>query len=256
MSIESDPLDSFLGDLPFSHHQTEGGVIGEMDVTESLLIPGEDHVRISALASVADVITGVLISTQTAPALALTIDLGVRIIRPIGLGPLELTSRVAKLGRTISATEGWFRRDGELMAHAWATFMASPRPQDTIPGIPPNRDRGATEISEPFADALGLQLIAPGVVDVERRPYNLQPAGTLQGGVVCAMAEVAAESVTQRPVTEIDVRYLSTIRVGPGRATAEALDNTRSQVTIVDAGRESSKIAAMAFTRSDQMLAE
>jgi acyl-coenzyme A thioesterase PaaI-like protein len=253
--MDLDPSNSFLQELPFSHHQSEGGVVGEMDVTESLLVPGRDQVRISALASVADVITGVLISSRTTPALALTVDLGVRVIRPPGLGPLELTSRVVKLGRTISAAEGWFRRDGELMAHTWATFMASPRPQDTIPGIAPNRARGPREITEPFAEALGLDLIKPGIVQVERRPYTLQPAGTLQGGVICAMAEVAAESITESPINEIDVRYLSTVRIGPGRATAEALDATRSQVTIVDAGLDDNKsgdhkVAAMAFTRT------
>ena len=250
MTVQYDPDASFLQELPFSHHQTDDGVVGEMEVTEHLLVPGTDRCRISALASVADVITGVLVSTRTSPLLALTVDLAVRVLEPVTPGPVELSSRVVKLGRSLSATEGWFHKDGRVVAHTWATFMASPRPQDTIPGIPPNRARGPNEIDQPFAEALGLVVVEPGVVEVERTPYTLQPAGTIQGGVVCAVAELAAESATGRPVTELDVRYLSTIRTGPGRGVAAPLDDQRSQVTVTDAGGSPDRVAAMAFARS------
>lgn len=250
MTDSFDGSQSFLEDLEFDYQPTDTGIAGSFDVTSHALVPGTDQVRLSVLASVGDVVTGILVSSRTKPLVALTVDLSVRLLAPCGVGPLQMESRVAKQGRSISATEAWFRRDGVTVAHCWATFMGSPRPQDTLPGLPMQRARSTKTLPAPFADALGLRVIEPGVVDVDRRPYTLQPAGTIQGGVVCALAEVAAETRFGRPLQEIDVRYLSTIRIGPGRAEAELLTDELAQVTVTDAGRDDGRTASVAFARA------
>lgn len=240
---------SFLAEIPFRHRASADGVEGELQVTEELLVPSHGGVRISVLASAADVITGVLTSTATAPAVALTTDLAVRVLRPIGLGRLTMACRVVKQGRTLASTEAWFHDGEHIAAHAWLTFMASPRPQDTLPQISLDREVEGPGMREPFADALGIKEVRPGLVEVSRRPYTLQPAGTLQGGVICALAECAAESLSGRAVKEIDVRYLSAVRKGPGRATAEALDADTAKVKVVDAGCHDDRIASVGFAR-------
>jgi acyl-coenzyme A thioesterase PaaI-like protein len=240
---------SFLEEIPFRHRADGDGVVGELDVVPELLVPGEDRVRISVLGSVADVITGILISSRTAPYIALTVDLSVRVAKPIGLGTVPMRSRVVKLGRTLATAEAWFYDGDDIAAHAWLTFMASPRPQDTLPEITMERDRTGRRMAEPFMDALGFVDAAPGVVEVERRPYTLQPAGTLQGGVVCAIVERAAETLTSRRVEEIDVRYLSTVRIGPGRADAELFSDDVARVDVVDAGRDDGRVASTGFVR-------
>lgn len=244
------PSHSYLEEIPFSHHLADGGLEGELEITDHLLVPEGRQVRISVLSSVADVLTGVLIADSSPdPKTAMTVDLSVRIFKPITAELLQLRSRIVKRGRTLSTAEAWFHRDGQPVAHAWATFMLSPRPQDTMKGVPMTKTRGEVEMSQPFTVALGFDTIEPGVVEVKRSPYTLQPAGTIHGGVVCALAEDAALSLTGRPVTELDVRYLSTIRIGPARATAAMLHDNVTKVTVVDAGRDDDRIASVAFAR-------
>ena len=106
------------------------------------------------------------------------------------------------------------------MALAYLTFMTSPRPQDQSPPIP---DGMAFDGSMPadFPQRVGVRTVAPGITELERRPFLVQAAGSLQGGMVALLGETAAESLTGRPVVELDARFFTGVRVGPGRATAE-----------------------------------
>ncbi len=81
-----------------------------------------------------------------------------------------------------------------------------------------------------------------------RRPFVVQAAGSLQGGVVALLGEKAAESLAGRPVIDLDVRFLSAIRVGPGRATASWLGEDVIRVEIRDAGRND-RLAALTIAR-------
>ena len=154
------PRHSYLEEIPFSHHLADGGLEGELEITDHLLVPEGRQVRISVLSSVADVLTGVLIADSSPdPKTAMTVDLSVRIFKPITAELLQLRSRIVKRGRTLSTAEAWFHRDGQPVAHAWATFMLSPRPQDTMKGVPMTKTRGEVEMSQPFTVALGFDTI-------------------------------------------------------------------------------------------------
>ncbi len=93
-------------------------------------------------------------------------------------------------------------------------------------------------LDRPLAEGLGIRVLAAGVVEVERGPYVNQPSGTLQGGVVAVLAELAAESLTGGRVVELEVRYLSAIRVGPARTSAVELDDRTVRVEIRDPGND------------------
>jgi acyl-coenzyme A thioesterase PaaI-like protein len=100
----------------------------------------------------------------------------------------------------------------------------------------------------PFPEYVGVRLIAPGTAEVDLTPFVMQASGTLQGGVVGLVGEVAAESLTRSPVLELDVRYLSAVRVGPGRATAVRLGRDLVRVEVRDGGSHD-RLAAIIMAR-------
>ncbi len=83
------------------------------------------------------------------------------------------------------------------------------------------------------------------MVDIEHRPCVGNGRGTLQGAMVALVAERACETLlgaegTPHVVTSIDLRYLSSMRVGPVRTTARVLrrhaDGAQLWVEVRDLG--------------------
>ena len=239
----------FLQDVGYTQVIEDGVSRGWLQVTDELRIPGSPQVRASVLATMADVWTGALAGMACEPKLALTLDLTARVIGDVSGDRLDIVGRVLKQGRTTIVTETEFCRPatGSVVAVSHATFVASPRPQDVI-GPMVATCASVNALSRPLAEELGMQVLAPGVVSLERRPYVNQPSGTLQGGVVAVLAEVAAETLTGARVTELEVRYLSAIRVGPGRTSAVALDDHTVRVEIRDPGNDD-RLATLVMAR-------
>jgi acyl-coenzyme A thioesterase PaaI-like protein len=77
----------------------------------------------------------------------------------------------------------------------------------------------------------------------------MQPAGTIQGGAVALLVELAAESSAGAPIEDLEIRYLSAIRVGPARATAEVIAPGLIRVELRDVGRPD-RLATVALART------
>jgi acyl-coenzyme A thioesterase PaaI-like protein len=229
----------FLQDVGYTQDIEDGVSRGWLQVTDELRAPGSSQVRASVLATMSDVWTGALAGMACAPKLALTLDLTARIVGDVGGDRLDIVGNVLKQGRTTIVAETNFRdpATGAVVALSHATFVASPRPQDVIGPMATTRT-SVSALDRPLAEGLGIRVLAAGVVEVERGPYVNQPSGTLQGGVVAVLAELAAESVTGGRVVELEVRYLSAIRVGPARTSAMALDDRTVRVEIRDPGND------------------
>jgi acyl-coenzyme A thioesterase PaaI-like protein len=245
----------FISDIGFNHQAAGDGVRGEMLVQPHLRVPGTTIVRPSVLATVADVVLGVLASQATAPRVGLTTDLTVHSLATVATETLTMVGRILKAGRTLVIGEVWFTADGheQPVALSELTFMASPRPQDVIPLPPTERDFDEGRFDRPFAEALGARVLAPGVVEMDREPYVLQPAGTIQGGAVALVAELAAESLSGRSVDDLQVRFLSTVRAGPARSAARALTADAVRVEVRDAGNRD-RLTAVAVARLGPLL--
>jgi acyl-coenzyme A thioesterase PaaI-like protein len=105
-------------------------------------------------------------------------------------------------------------------------------------------------LGQPLPEYVGAHVVAPGTAEVERAPFLEQAAGSLQGGVVALLAEMAAGSLAGgAPVLDLDVRYLSAVRVGPGRATATPFGGGLARVEVWDRGR-ADRLIALAFART------
>jgi len=83
---------------------------------------------------------------------------------------------------------------------------------------------------------------------VDLTPFVMQASESLQGGIVALIGELAAESLTRSQVLDLDIRYLSAVRVGPGRATATLLRADLVRVEVRDIGSEN-RLAALIFAR-------
>ena len=110
-------------------------------------------------------------------------------------------------------------------------------------------DGSGPAFTERFDRFLGIRVTAPGVAEAPRRDDLIQGSSTFQGGVVCAVAETAAESVLDAPIVGLETRYLSSIRLGSARATATRLDTGLARVEVIDTDR-SDRVASVVIARS------
>lgn len=241
----------FIADLGFSYRVAGDGLAGEMELTDELRSPGSARPSTAVLATVADVVAGALASQSTAPRIALTSDLSVRDVRPAPGSRIAVRAGILKAGRNLIATETWFHEPGSerLIALCHATFVVSPRPQDVTVPLVLDQSFGPGAMDRPFADMLGARVIEPGVAELDRVPYVMQPAGTIQGGALALVGELAARSLLEAPITDLDVRYLATIRIGPARTTAMRLSDSTARVEIRDAGNPG-RLASLVIGRA------
>jgi acyl-coenzyme A thioesterase PaaI-like protein len=245
---------SFINDLCFELEAIDQGArgVGRATITPGMRSPlssGPGLVRPAVLLTIADCIAGVPAMYACSPRLAVTLDMVVRIVTD-RVGPeLAMTSELLKQGRSTVASEVRFTDagSGELVALCYLTFMASARPQDLSP---PLLDGMAFDGSmpEPFPERVGIRAVAPGVTELDRRPFVVQASDSLQGGMVALLGETAAESLTGRPVTELDIRFFTGVRVGPGRATARSVGDGVVRVEVRDAGSDD-RLAALVVAR-------
>ena len=230
---------------------------GHAVVVPEVCVPNASVIRPSVLLTWADILTGSLANEFTMPRICLTVDLDVRIARPIPVGAsLTAVGRILKAGRTVVFGEADFTLEGDdgPAAIALSTFVASPRPEDDIG----DRDTAITRVSRPpaapgppapIAELLGTQVLGDGQVEVARRTRILNWAETVQGGAVAAVAEEAVLALDGAiPPDALQVRYTGAVRVGPMRATARRV-GPWTRVEVIDAGNED-RLAAVALARS------
>jgi acyl-coenzyme A thioesterase PaaI-like protein len=248
----SDPtaFSSFPAGLVFGFTMSDDDLTatGDATLTDAVRLPGSSLPRPSVLATIGDCVAGVPAGYMTGPdRLSVTLDIAVHLVAPACGDHLEVRGEIVKEGRTTIVGEVHYLDAGTqaVVAYSYLTFMVSPRPQDRA--FPRLRGmRLETPMPVPLADYLDVRLVAPGVAEIERTPFVRQAADSLQGGVVAVLGELAAESLTGRPVLDLDVRYLSAVRVGPGRATARELGDGFVRVEVRDVGREDRLTALVA----------
>lgn len=240
----------FINDLEFTCALSEDGSVmdGELHGADVVRAEGSDRVRPSVLATIADVMAGIQANHIIGGRLPLTVDIDVRTTAPAGEW-IGVASRILKVGRSTVAAEVRFDDlgTGKEVALSFLTFMPSPRPQDVAPSVTTAATtRGS--MSRPFPEHVGARLVGPGVVEIDHRPFVTQASRTVQGGIVALLGEYAAESLTGRPVVDLDTRYLAAVRVGPARATALDLGAGQVRVEVRDSGNEG-RLAARCLAR-------
>ena len=232
------------------HHWTEGGAShGRAEIVPGMLVPGTDVVRIGVLTVLADVVGGQPPSGAVSP----TTDISVHVARVRPMKSVGLVSRVLKAGRTLLVAETRLTADGEAEPFATSLVTFMNRSIGVGPGGPPS----CPPLGQPVGERIGARVIRPGTVELfPQDDLSNAHHATVQGGVMALLAELAAESALGRAdpvvVTDLDIRFLNRVKVGPARATASMLINSPEGwvlgVEIRDAG-DSDRIAAYASLR-------
>jgi acyl-coenzyme A thioesterase PaaI-like protein len=243
----------FSADLGHRHHYADDGAgVVEMKVIPELCVPGTRMPRIAVLATLADIAAGSLVQPDLTPYVPLTVDLDVHCDGVLDMDELVCTARTVKLGRIIQVVDNVFTDAGapdRPLARSTVRFIRSTEPSPLLV------DHAILDFSgvegnmlAPIADQLRMRVTGPGEAAVDRWSYVLQPTGTIQGGALTLLAELAAESALGAPVVDIDVHFLNAVRQGPARATATPQWESLAQVEIRDEGNRNRLVATATAT--------
>jgi acyl-coenzyme A thioesterase PaaI-like protein len=209
----------FIGELGLTHWIDRDVSYGKADITAEMLVPGTSFVRIGVLATFADLVAGQPPSGAMNP----TTDLSVHIDCPTEMSTVHLVSRVVKAGATLVVIETRLTADHQAapFATSLATFMNR---KIQVTGRP---SQHSVRLGQPVAERIGASITAPGTVEIMIRGDVGNSFGTVQGGVLAVLAELAAESAVDQDapfvITDLDARYLNRVKVGPVEAVAEVL---------------------------------
>lgn len=191
-----------------------------------------------------------------------TTDLSARIPRSGAPARLSTRGRVLRSGRT-GVTTGVELFDGDaLWAYGETTFARQRRAADASVSqleLALPRTFASHPLARPLEEEVGVTVRAAdrGEVELVLRPPVLNKEGTLQGALVALVVERAAESLAEsrlgapQRVAELDLRYLSTAKLGPVRSRASFIGEPEMgmlRVELWDAGR-SDRLTATALLR-------
>ncbi|HVN36736.1 MAG TPA: PaaI family thioesterase [Myxococcota bacterium] len=230
----------------------------------------DGSVRAGVLGVALDVFGGNLAVEAAAPDWALTAQLELHVLRPLTSGEICVTGQPLRAGRTNLVAEA---RVDDGAAGDGATPYAVGRLTFTrVPargGEPPRERRGgllyafaegAERLAAPFHSAIGLRELdaATGALELALGPYVENSVGALQGGVVVAALDAAAEcagrALLGRDVatSDLSVHFLALGREGPLRTRATLLrrepDAALFSVALHDAG-QADRLASVATVR-------
>ncbi|MBV9953499.1 MAG: hypothetical protein JO291_16210 [Acidimicrobiia bacterium] len=126
-------------------------------------------------------------------------------------------------------------------------------PASWIGEVRPRLER--TPATGSMYERLGARTLdgATGRFELERTPYVANSIGTINGGVLAVLVEVAAEAVSPgRVATDVQIHFLSQLKVGPAQTRADVLrhagDHTVVSVEVVDAGNDDRLLALATVT--------
>jgi uncharacterized protein (TIGR00369 family) len=248
------PVHHLLRDLRLAIERRDGALRITAPVVPQLF-DSAGAVACGALGVAVDVYGGNHAIFDAAPDWALTAALSLQRLRACTAGPLVVSGRALRAGRTQIVIEAVVH-DARPGPHAVGrmTFSRIPRREDTpaAPETPAPSLSFATEdsrLDRPLHAALGLRIenAAEGRAVLDLTPYVRNSVGGLQGGVVVALVEAAAEAaarahVPESSVLDLDVQFLALARGGPIRAHATRLravgPTALWRVEVFDAGQQ------------------
>ena len=242
-----------MRDLGFDVQAVGEEMHGSGHVVPEMWVPGTEALRLSILASWADMVAGYLAIGLFDPGVPVTLDLDVHLHRPAeAVAEVQMAGCIQKSGRSVSVLSIDVEADGQPLGFAHATFMAAPNPNLRMPTVV--RDDGLLRphppsLSVPFAERAGCVRERTGVATIPLRPDGLNASGTLNGGLLAlAVKEAALSAGPGTTLSSLSMRYAQPVRVGPAEAVAEVKDGLGS-IVVRDAGRDD-RLAVIATTRA------
>jgi acyl-coenzyme A thioesterase PaaI-like protein len=232
------PSDHFVMQLGFGLEIADGAVLVEAMLRPAMWGTGSRRVRMSILATLVDVAGGHVPDGARTP----TLDLRVQTLAaPPEEGTIAVRARAWRVGKRLVVSESSLHDEaGVQFARGTTTFLNNP--------LPAHHEHVARLPESPIPSFEGL--LGTRIVDERSLELNAHArlsnglVGTVQGGVQAMLAELTAEHAAgdARATVDIDMRYLTTLREGPLRATAHRVGRQGSldcfRVDLVDVGKD------------------
>jgi acyl-coenzyme A thioesterase PaaI-like protein len=246
------PPGHFLGDLGFATEvRSDTAAVARTRVTP-FVTGGDGGARAGVLATLVDVVGGLLGVRILRPDWMATADLTLQLVRP-AVGPLvEAQAELVRRGRTTMVIEALvvdvdedgaevLGPDGASAPVAWSTltFAVLPggnRTADPLPfDLPPTMDIAGRGLDRPVPETLGMVVedAGAGRVSLPVHPYLHNSIQAVQGGAMALLGEVAAAEALgvalghpghEIVITDLQVAYLTLGRVGPIVTRTTVLD--------------------------------
>ncbi len=259
------PLQHVLRDLRAEFEQPgDGKGYAWLPVVDFVRNPS-GSVHAGVLATLVDMLGGGLAATTVAPDWIATADLTLHVLpRPAG-DEVEGVARVLRAGRTTAVIEVDLHDDIGPLGVATMSFARLAR-RDDNPVIPEPGSGGRgtlalpdSRLTRPIVDQIGFSVVdaSAGEIELPITPYIGNTLAAVQGGIVATAVAVAADAIVSakagEPVETVDLQitYLSLVKLGPLRTTAHLIDANAADVSVLDAnGRLTTAATAVAVRAS------
>jgi acyl-coenzyme A thioesterase PaaI-like protein len=242
----------FVGAMGLDYWFEEDTTWGQADITPLLCTPDAPHPRISVLATMVDVVSG----TRRSGLINPTVDMHIQMMALVPMSTVRLRSDALRAGRRLFVGESLLYADGgeRPFARSLVTFM------NKLMVTPEGRSSPPLTTDQPLQvhidDLLDVRVVDGGTIEIDPIPrLSNGPGATLQGGVLALLGELATEHAladSTVAVTDLDIRYLNPVGIGPVRAHAEILSDTPHEasvsVRIVDVGDADRVVAYVGTT--------
>lgn len=264
------PPHHILSDLGLQIERRGGELRVGLPVHE-LVLDDRGALRAGVLGVAFDVFAGNLAVDAARPDWALTSELSLHRLGPIGFGNLVVTGRALRAGRSQLVIEAQAASEsggkGPLaLGHIGFTRVARREDTPESPNDPPDvysfGEPGAS-IAAPLLDAIGVSVVdaVAGRLELPLTPYVKNSVGGLQGGAIVTLVDAAAATAAsavlgaKASVDDLTTRFLALGREGPVRSRAELLrrDDASAllRVELRDAGQDDRLVAvATALARA------
>jgi len=255
-SSEAAPFDQdqphFLAAIGLEHWSEGETTYGSAAIGEALCVPGTRYPRISVLATMVDIVAG---SRPTGP-INPTVDLRLHLMALAPMSTVKVRCEVLRVGRRLFVAESHLFADDDERPFGRSVVTFINRPIPFTPDAPGLFRRTNPLPSGPIDDLLGVRVVDDTTIEIDPGPRLTNgPGGTLQGGVLALLGELATERALGRravAVTDLDIRYLNPVRTGPVQARVELFsatpDEPSATVRIIDVGNAECLVAHVTTT--------
>lgn len=228
-------------------------------------------VRAGIVATGVDVVAAIVALRSLAPDWLATTELSLWTRETRQTGPVAGEARLLRGGRSNAVIEVNLVDEGadrRPLALAVAVFARIQRPDAAATFADDSGERvvvafggDGSDLSRPFVDGLGVSVrdAGAGVVELPRDDYTINSFGSLQGGMVALLVELAVEAAsgargTATSVRDLSIHYLKSGLSGPYRTRAALLrddgDQSLWRVAVEDVGAGHCMAVATAGARA------
>lgn len=188
---------------------------------------------VGALVPIVDLVAGARASDLAGGDWMATSDVWLHERTPVESAPIEITTRVLRAGKRTIITAVDVRAGGRDALVTTVEFTRIRREASKHRTTEARVADGWTRLGsgplldEPLEAACGFRLVeaGSGVVELGRSPFVANSTGTLQGGAVALLADVAAADLVGPEARTVDLQYrfLAPTGDGPARTAAEVI---------------------------------